>query len=87
MIFLIATSLTSCSALFLHNLIDYSGASYMSTDEAIRDAGLYYTQLEANLQERVNRIESENTVYDRYRYQIDEIGHDPFILISYLSAK
>ena len=87
MMFLIATSLTSCSALFLHNLIDYSGASYMSTDQAIRDADLYYTQLEANLQERVNRIESENTGYDRYRYQIDEIGHDPFILISYLSAK
>ena len=59
----------------------------MSTDQAIRDADLYYTQLEANLQERVNRIESENTGYDRYRYQIDEIGHDPFILISYLSAK
>ena len=57
MMFLIATSLTSCSALFLHNLIDYSGASYMSTDQAIRDADLYYTQLEANLQERVNRIE------------------------------
>ena len=87
MMFLIATSLTSCSALFLHNLIDYSGASYMSTDEDIRDADLYYTQLEANLQERVNRMESENTGYDRYRYQIDEIGHDPFILISYLSAK
>ena len=87
MMFLIATSLTSCSALFLHNLIDYSGASYMSTDQAIQDADLYYTQLEANLQERVNRIESENTGYDRYRYQIDEIGHDPFILISYLSAK
>lgn len=87
MMFLIATSLTSCSALFLHNLIDYSGASYMSTDQSIRDADLYYTQLEANLQERVNWIESENTGYDRYRYQIDEIGHDPFILISYLSAK
>ncbi|MDO4647001.1 MAG: peptidoglycan DD-metalloendopeptidase family protein [Eubacteriales bacterium] len=87
MMFLISTSLTSCSALFLHNLVDYSGASYMSTDEAIREADLYYTQLEADLQERVNQIEAENTGYDRYRYQIDEIGHDPFILISYLSAK
>lgn len=85
--FLIATCLTSCSAVFMHNLVNYSGSSYMSTDEAIRDADLYYTQLEANLQEQVNRIESENSGYDRYRYQIDEIGHDPFILISYLSAK
>ena len=59
----------------------------MSTDQAIRDADLYYTQLEANLQEKVNRIEADHTGYDRYRYNIDEIGHDPFILISYLSAK
>lgn len=87
MMFLIASSLTSCSALFFNNLIDYTGASYMSSDEAIRDADLYYTQLEANLQERINRMETENTGYDRYRYNIDEIGHDPFILISYLSAK
>lgn len=87
MVFLIASSLTSCSALFFNNLVDYTGASYMSSDEAIRDADLYYTQLEANLQERINQMETENTGYDRYRYNIDEIGHDPFILISYLSAK
>ena len=87
MIFLIASSLTSCSAVFFQNLVSYTGASYMSSDEAIRDADLYYTQLEADLQEKINRMESENTGYDRYRYNIDEIGHDPFILISYLSAK
>ena len=33
----------------------------MSTDQAIRDADLYYTQLEANLQEKVNRIEADHT--------------------------
>ena len=59
----------------------------MSTDQAIRDADLYYTQLEANLQERINQMETSNPGYDRYRYNVDEIGHDPFILISYLSAK
>lgn len=84
---LIMSSFTSCSSMFIQNVVNYTGAGYMSTDQAIRDADLYYTQLEANLQEKVNRIEADHTGYDRYRYNIDEIGHDPFILISYLSAK
>lgn len=84
---LIMSSFTSCSSMFVQNVVNYAGAGYMSTDQAIRDADLYYTQLEANLQEKVNNIEADHTGYDRYRYNIDEIGHDPFILISYLSAK
>lgn len=84
---LIMGSFTSCSMMFFNNVVDYSGFSYMSTDEAIRDADLYYTQLEANLQERINNMETENGGYDRYQYDIGIIGHDPFVLISYLSSK
>lgn len=84
---LIMSSFTSCASMFLQNVVNYAGAGYMSTDQAIRDADLYYTQLEANLQERINQMETSNPGYDRYRYNVDEIGHDPFILISYLSAK
>ena len=84
---LIMSSFTSCASMFLQNVVNYAGAGYMSTDQAIRDADLYYTQLKANLQERINQMETSNPGYDRYRYNVDEIGHDPFILISYLSAK
>lgn len=87
MMVLIMVSATSCSVLFLNNIVDYSGYSYMSTDQALRDAELYYTQLEANLQERINQMEDENGGYDSYRYNIGMIEHDPFILASYLSAK
>ena len=41
-------------------MITYTGTSYLSSDQAIREAELYYTQLEANLQERINNMESEN---------------------------
>lgn len=87
MMMLIMASFTSCSVMFLNNVVDYSGYSYMSTDQAIRDADLYYTQLEAELQEKVNRMENENGGYDNYRYNIGMIGHDPFVLMSYLHAK
>ena len=87
LMFLIMTSVTSCSSVFIQNLITYTGTSYLSSDQAIRDAELYYTQLEANLQECINNMESEEPGHDEYRYDIGPIEHDPFILISYLSAK
>ena len=87
LMFLIMTSVTSCSSVFIQNLITYTGTSYLSSDQAIREAELYYTQLEANLQERINNMESEKPGHDEYRYDIGPIEHDPFILISYLSAK
>ena len=87
MMFLIMTSVTSCSSAFMQSVINYTGTSYISSDEAIRQAELYYTQLEANLQERINQMESEEPGHDEYRYNIGPIEHDPFVLISYLSAK
>ena len=86
LMFLIITNVTSCSAVFLQNVITYTGTSYLSSDQAIREAELYYTQLEANLQERINNMESEEPGHEEYRYNIGPIEHDPFILISYLSA-
>jgi murein DD-endopeptidase MepM/ murein hydrolase activator NlpD len=83
----IMSCVSSCSAVFLQNMASYAGTSYISADEEIRKAELYYTQLESELQQRINRTEEENPGYDDYRYNIGEIGHDPFILISYLSAK
>ena len=42
---LIMSSFTSCSSMFIQNVVNYTGAGYMSTVQAIRDADLYYTQL------------------------------------------
>lgn len=87
MLFILMTSITSCSAIFMQNVISYAGTSYISKDEDICEAEKYYTQLEADLQERINHMESEEPGHDEYRYNIGPIEHDPFILISYLSAK
>ena len=72
LMFLIITNVTSCSAVFLQNVITYTGTSYLSSDQAIREAELYYTQLEANLQERINNMESEEPGHEEYRYNIGE---------------
>ena len=46
-----------------------------------------YTALENELAQTVANIESTHPGYDEYRYSVDEIGHNPYELASYLSAK
>lgn len=63
------------------------GTSYVSSDSDIEAVEASYTGLEKDLREKLSRIESDYPVYDEYRYSVDEIGHDPFELASYLTAK
>ena len=43
--------------------------------------------MEEALNTQINQMESTHPDYDEYRYQIDEIGHNPYQLISYLTVK
>ena len=54
-------------------------------DEDMLNAEQAYCQLEANLQSKIDNFESTHS-YDEYHYDLDEIGHDPYVLISMLSA-
>ncbi len=62
-------------------------STYLASDEAIRGADEYYSGLEDALQAQINRIERDYPGYDEYRYQVDEITHNPYQLTSYLTAK
>lgn len=62
-------------------------STYLSSDEDIKAADEAYKKLEAQLQSQVDNIESEYPGYDEYQYQVDEISHEPYSLISYLTAK
>ena len=86
-VMLLATAVSSCGATFGQNIITYAGTSYLSDDQEIFAAELYYTQMEAELQEEIDRMRRDNAGHEEYRYNIAPIQHDPFILISYLSAK
>ena len=63
------------------------GTSYVSSDSDIETVEADYTALETALREKLARIESDYPSYDEYCYSVDEIGHDPFELASYLTAK
>ena len=46
----------------------------------------HYLELEKELDKQIRQMESTHPGYDEYRYQLDEIGHDPYQLISHLTA-
>ena len=83
---MIMTAISSCGAMFSDGMSTTLAGSYMSVPAEIDAADLAFSELEMKLQKQINNIETDYPDYDEYRYNLDAIGHDPFILISYLSA-
>mgnify|MGYP002409338470 CR=1 FL=1 len=81
------SAVSSCSIMLEGGFQSIVGTSYTSEDEDIIAVDEDYTILEQSLQARINSIENEYPGYDEYQYHLDEIGHNPFTLASYLTAK
>lgn len=76
---------SSCSILF-QGVSGIAGTTYPSSDEDIYAVEAGCLELENALDGQVNSMEAAHPGYDEYRYQIDEISHNPYQLISYLTA-
>lgn len=84
---LIVTQLQSCSTLLTGSLTTITATSWPSDDKEISKAEAYYVELECKLQKKIYDTEARHPGSAEYNYELDEIGHDPSVLISYLSAK
>ena len=87
LIVMIFTGLSSCAAVIQGGVTSIVGTSYTAEDEAIRQVEADYKELESGLREEIADIETDYPDYDEYQYHLDEIGHNPFALASYLTAK
>lgn len=65
----------------------YISASYMANETDITESNLYYSELEADLQGKIDTTKQKYPGYDEYRFNIQEISHDPYVLMGYLSTK
>lgn len=84
---LISASLTSCMAVIQGAGSSVVSTTYASTDEEIYKVEDAYEELEKALNDQINGIGNRYPEYDDFRYQIDEISHNPYQLISYFTAK
>ena len=87
LIVMIFTGISSCAAIIQGGVSSIVGTSYTAEDETIRQVETDYKELERGLREEIADIETDYPDYDEYQYHLDEIGHDPFALASYLTAK
>lgn len=85
-VMLIMNAVGSCSVMLQGGMNMIVGTSYTAEDEDILAAEAYYVGLESGLRQKISKIETTHPGYDEYRYNLAEIGHDPFELMSYLTA-
>lgn len=78
--------MSSCSIMGGSGVSGVFLSSYLSEDSDMLAAEAAYADLEAELQDELDNYESYHPGYDEYRFDLDEIGHDPYVLISILSA-
>ena len=81
-----ATGVSSCSSLFSGLMNGVLGTSYTSEDSDLVAVENNYAAMENELQQRIDNIERDYPGYDEYRYDLDNIGHNPHALASYLTA-
>ena len=78
---------SSCSAMFQGGTQIILGTSFTAKEEDIIGADNDYKALEAALRNEINNIERTHSGYDEYRYDLDEINHNPYELAAYLTVK
>ena len=87
LVLVIAGSVSSCSVLINGGGNVVLGTSYTAEDEDLKGVETDYTKLEDKLRQKIDRIESDHPGYDEYRYNLAEIGHNPYELASLLTVE
>ena len=85
-VLLLIGGISSCTMMLGSSAGTVFSSSYLSEDTDIYAAENAYLSMEAELQYKLDNYESLNPGYDEYRYDLDDIEHDPYVLISILSA-
>lgn len=84
-IVLFAAGFSSCTAMFSQAGSSVMATSYLSEDDAMLGAEAQYCDMEVELQDYLDKYEATHS-YDEYHFDLDEIEHDPYVLVSILSA-
>ena len=81
---LLGAGISSCSMLTSTGS-SVIASSYLSEDDAMLGAEAQYCRMEQELQSYLDNYESTHD-YDEYHFDLDEIEHDPYVLLSLLCA-
>jgi len=85
MVAFLLSVVSSCSVLVQGGASVFGASSYAAEDADMLAAEAQYCALEAELQDYLDNYERTHD-YDEYHYDLDDIEHDPYVLISAISA-
>ena len=77
--------LQSCSSIFGGGVSNIVASSYLSENSDLLAAEAAYCAMEDELREYLDAYEQTHD-YDEYHFDLDEIKHDPYVLLSILSS-
>ena len=86
LLFLIISLFGLGSGLGSSGLGGIAASTYLAADADMYAAHEAYTAMEADLQYQLDNYELLNPGYDEYIFELDEIWHDPYVLMSILGA-
>ena len=87
MVLVISGMVSSCSMMMNSMGNTILGTSFTAEDTDLQGADADYEVLETALRNRIDNIESEYPGYDEYRYNLAEIGHNPYELAALLTVE
>lgn len=85
LILMLSTVMTSCSSVGTGGGDVIVGTSYTAADDDVLGAEEDYIALEEALNQQIIEVRSQHPGYDEYRFDLDEIGHDPYQLAAILT--
>lgn len=85
MLAFLLNAVSSCSMMVEGIGAGIAAGSYAAADDDIVGAEAAYCAMEQALQRQLDRYEQTHD-YDEYHYELDDIGHDPYVLTAILSA-
>lgn len=62
-------------------------STYLSAPVVLEEINSEFTSYETSLQEKIATVRSDRPGYDEYIFNLDDIGHDKNVLLSYVTAK
>ena len=83
---IISAGVTSCVSLLTGGMSTVVGSSYVAEDADMLGAEADYKAKELALQSSIDNIERTYSGYNEYRYSLDGIGHDHYVLTSILTT-
>lgn len=87
MVFIFMSTFGSCSNMAVGILSSVAAGSFVAEDKDIDDAELAYTEWETDLQIKIQNAERDHPGFDEYKYNVDDISHNPYELLAFLTAK